>query len=85
MAVMGATSSFDLFLAKKYNALLADGKKEEAISMRQQYIDDSNKKSMASNDAMNTGVLDWIIDSIKDLREHVIKGLKHSIKNQKDK
>lgn len=83
IAVMGATASFDLFMSKQFNQLIAEGKKEEAIALRQKYIDDYNKKAAATNDAFKIGILDWIIPDIKDLREHLIKGLKLAIEKMK--
>ncbi len=75
MAVMGATASFDLFQGPAFNQLLKDGKKAEANKMKKEYIENYNQKASAGNDAMNTGVLDWLIDHVEQLRENLIKGL----------
>lgn len=83
IAVMGATASFDLFMSKQFNQLLDEGKKEEAIQLRQNYIDEYNKKAAATNDAWKIGILDWIIPDIKDLRENLIKGLEVAVEKMK--
>lgn len=75
MAVMGATASFDLFQGAKFNELLKEGKTAEANKLKKEYIENYNDKASAANDAMNTGILDWLIDKVEDLRENLIKGL----------
>lgn len=82
MAVMGANASFDLFMGAKYQKLLEEGKEKEAGELRKNYIDHYNEKSAAANDAFQTGIMDWLMDDIAELREHIIKGLteaKHRI------
>ena len=44
MAVMGAKSSFDLFLGKKYKTLINEGKEDAATSLKDQYQEDFNQK-----------------------------------------
>ncbi|MFN3604957.1 MAG: carboxyl transferase domain-containing protein [Leptonema sp. (in: bacteria)] len=80
MAVMGADSAFDLFYGKKYFDLKKEGKDTEAESLRSNYIEEFNKKSRAENDAYKTGVLDFMIDDISELREALIKS--YSIANE---
>ncbi len=76
MAVMGAKASFDLFMGAKYNELLAQGKEQEAVAMRVKYVEEYNSKAAAYNDAFGTGILDWLIEEIATLREHIIEGMK---------
>lgn len=75
MAVMGASASFDLFLGNKYRELLQEGKEKEAGDLRKTYVDDYNQKAAASNDAFQTGILDWLMDDVSELRENIKKGL----------
>lgn len=73
MAVMGADSAFDLFYGKKYFELKKQGKEEEAESLRSQYIEEFNKKARAENDAFKTGIIDFMIDDVSELRDALIK------------
>ncbi|MDH4200911.1 MAG: hypothetical protein OEV66_11110, partial [Spirochaetia bacterium] len=79
LAVMGATASFDLFQGGKYQELLDAGKKDEANTLKKDYIADYNKKAAAESDANETGVLDWLIDDEKDLRANLIRGLNKAV------
>jgi len=76
MAVLGVTAAFDILYGKKYRQLLDEGKKERADELRggfyRQYLD----KARASRDAVSTGVIDWLIDDIRELRGHIVKGLR---------
>jgi len=80
MAVMGAQASFDLFMGKKYLDLINEGKKDEAVKLKENYIQEFNKKAQASADAYNTGVLDKILTSSDNLREEIIKAFQKSEK-----
>ncbi len=75
LAVMGATTSFDLFLKKKFEALLQNKQKDEALALKKKYIEDFNEKSYAQNDAFGTGCIDWLIKDKKKIREHILCGL----------
>ncbi|GIX40859.1 MAG: hypothetical protein KatS3mg129_0592 [Leptospiraceae bacterium] len=83
LAVMGADSAFDLFYGKKYFELKKEGKDEEAEQLRTNYIKEFNEKSRAENDAFKTQVLDFMIDSIYELREALIKSYHLAIEKQK--
>lgn len=83
MAVMGASASFDLFMGSQYQKLLQDDKEKEAGELRKNYIAEYNKKAAAANDAFGTGILDWLMDDIADLRQHIIKGLAEAKKRTK--
>ena len=63
---------------KRYERLINKGKEKEAQILKDQFFKEYTDKSMAKNDAMNTGLLDWTIPDIKSLRNHIIKGLKLS-------
>jgi len=84
MAVMGASASFDLFQGAKYQELIAAKKNKEASELKANYIAEYNKKAAAENDALSTGVLDWVFDEIKDLRSQLIKGLETAYERVKD-
>jgi len=81
LAVMGATASFDLFEGPKYQELLASGKTDEANQLKKKYIADYNTKAAAENDAMATGILDWLIEDEAQLRKEVIKGMEKAKKD----
>lgn len=75
ISVMGATSSFDLFYGAKYKQLLAEGKKEEAIQLKDNYISEYNRKAAASSDAYKTGIIDHLMKSSEELRDSIISAL----------
>ncbi len=75
IAVMGENSAFDLLGRKKYQKFLNANQPEEAETLRRTFVEQFLEKAKASNDASNTGVLDWTFSDVKDLREHLIKGL----------
>lgn len=76
MSVLGANAAFYLLRKKEYQKLIDECKNTEADELRRKFIDDYTAGSMASRDAMGTGVLDWLIDDIGELRLHLIRGLK---------
>ena len=81
LAVMGSSSAFDLFEGKNYQQLIRQAKTngaklEEAENLRNQFIADFQFKSRADQDALSTGVLDQVIESITDLRPTIIQLLK---------
>lgn len=73
MAVMGGSSAFDLFHGKKYAELQAAGNTAEAEKLRQTFIDDFSQKARAGNDALATGIIDLVIESVTELRATMIK------------
>jgi len=79
MAVMGSSASFDLFFGKKYNQLLSEGKTQEAIQLKEEYVQEYNRKSVASNDAYKTGILDYLIQDTKEIRKYLILGIEKAI------
>jgi acetyl-CoA carboxylase carboxyltransferase component len=75
LAVMGGPAAFDLFHGARYQELIAQGKKEEADRFRNDYLDEFARKGRADQDAMSTGVLDWTVPSVADLRVHVLRAI----------
>jgi hypothetical protein len=72
---MGGPAAFDLFHGARYQELIAKGKKEEADRFRNEYLDGFTRKSRADQDAMSTGVLDWTVPDVADLRAHVVRAM----------
>ena len=76
MAVLGVTAAFDLLNGSKYNQMVAAGEIDKAKEMKESFYNKYLEKAKAKNDALSTGLLDWTIPDIKDLREHLIKAMK---------
>ena len=74
IAVMGETAAFDLLGAKTYQKYLGEGSMEAAESYRKDFVEKFMEKAQATNDAKRSGVIDWTIDDISDLRSHIAKG-----------
>jgi acetyl-CoA carboxylase carboxyltransferase component len=75
LAVMGGPAAFDLFHGARYQELIAQGKKEEADRFRNEYLEGFARKARADQDAMSTGVLDWTVPNVADLRAHVLRAM----------
>jgi acetyl-CoA carboxylase carboxyltransferase component len=75
LAVMGGPASFDLFHGAHYEQLISQGKTEDAHRLRNEYLDEFNRKSRADQDAMRTGVLDWTVPDVADLRSHILRAM----------
>jgi len=75
LAVMGGPAAFDLFHGPRYEELRAQGKKEEADRLRNEFLAEFTRKSRADQDAMRTGVLDWAVPDVGELRAHVIRAM----------
>lgn len=75
LAVMGAQSAFDLFQGARYRSLLEAGQADEAKKLNEEFMSQFLAKSAATNDATATGILDWTIPDVRDLRSHLIRGL----------
>lgn len=78
LAVMGASSAFDLFQGAKIEALKKDGKNEEIESLRREFLDSFRNKSRAVEDAEKSGVMDETFSSLTELRGVLIKGLREA-------
>jgi len=75
MAVIGVTAAFDLLNGAKYNQLIAAGETQKAAEMKDGFYSKYLEKAKAKNDALATGLVDWTIPDIKDLRRHLIEAL----------
>ncbi len=75
MAVIGSTAAFDLLKGSEYSRFLKEGKQDEADVLYRDFISTFMEKSRADNDAFKSGVIDWIIEDITGLRDHLVKGL----------
>jgi len=76
MAVLGANAAFDLLHKKKYQKLIDEGKSAEAENILVKFQNDFTTRARAVNDAKETGVIDWLVEDIGKLRDHLTKGLK---------
>ena len=75
LAVMGSKTSFDLFLGKKYQDLIEEGKDQEASQLKDKYMDNFNIKAYAKNDMYSRGGVDWLIQNKEDLTKHIVCAL----------
>lgn len=75
IAVMGARAAFDLFEGQKLAELHRKGDAAAASDLQQKFFEQYESKARASNDAVRTDLVDWIIPNISELREHLLKGL----------
>jgi acetyl/propionyl-CoA carboxylase alpha subunit/acetyl-CoA carboxylase carboxyltransferase component len=75
MSVLGANAAFDLLRKKEYQKLIDGNKTAEAENLKKSFVDKYTADSLACNDAMGTGVIDWLIDDISELREHLSRGI----------
>jgi acetyl-CoA carboxylase carboxyltransferase component len=75
MAVIGVEAAFDLLFGKKYTRLLDRGETERAEELRKTFAENYIEKARASNDGVESGLVDWTIPSVSDLRGHLLKGL----------
>ncbi|MBN2159545.1 MAG: hypothetical protein JW807_09125 [Spirochaetes bacterium] len=76
MAVIGVDAAFDLLYGKKYARLIDRGETEQAEELRKNFAETYIEKARASRDGVESSLVDWTIPSVKDLREHIIKGLR---------
>jgi hypothetical protein len=84
MAVIGADVAFDLLYGKKFIKLYDEDKKNEADEFRAQFIGHYLEKARGGNDAVKTGLVDWIIPDVSDLRTHLLSGLRLAIERCND-
>ena len=64
-----------MFHGARYQKLVAQGRKDEADRLRNAYLDEFARKSRADQDTMGTGVLDWTVPAVGDLRSHVSRAM----------
>jgi len=75
LAVMGGPAAFDLFHGRRYRELAAVGKGGEAEAMRNEFLDEFNRKALAGADAASTGAVDWTVGGADALRDHIMRAL----------
>jgi acetyl-CoA carboxylase carboxyltransferase component len=75
MAVIGVDAAFDLLFGRKHDRLIEEGKMDRASLMKKEFYDGYMEKARASNDASETGLIDWTVPDASLLRENVHRGL----------
>ncbi|MBP7738394.1 MAG: hypothetical protein KA369_20635 [Spirochaetes bacterium] len=75
MAVIGVDAAFDLLFGKKFNRLMDRGETERAEELRNSFIGSYLDKARASQDGIESSLVDWTIPAVKDLRQNLVKGL----------
>jgi acetyl/propionyl-CoA carboxylase alpha subunit/acetyl-CoA carboxylase carboxyltransferase component len=75
MAVIGVDAAFDLLFGKKYERLKDQGKHDDAEELRREFTDNYLSKARASRDGVSSGLVDWTIPSVGELRAHLVRGL----------
>jgi acetyl-CoA carboxylase carboxyltransferase component len=75
MAVIGVDAAFDLLFGKKYARLMDKGETARAEDLRKSFLDTYIEKARAPQDGIESNLVDWTIPSVKDLREHLVRGL----------
>jgi acetyl/propionyl-CoA carboxylase alpha subunit/acetyl-CoA carboxylase carboxyltransferase component len=75
LGVMGGPAAFDLFHGARYAELTAQGKRRQADKLRNDFLEEFDRKSRADQDALRTGVLDWTVKDPADLRSHVVRAM----------
>lgn len=79
MAVIGVDAAFDLLFGKKYNRLMDKGETERAEDLRKSFLETYLDRARASEDGVESNLVDWTIPSVKDLRSHLVRGLELAI------
>jgi acetyl-CoA carboxylase carboxyltransferase component len=75
MAVIGVDAAFDLLFGKKYSRLMDKGETVRAEDLRKSFVQTYLDKARASQDGVESNLVDWTIPSVKDLRVNLIRGL----------
>ena len=84
MAVIGADAAFELLFGKRYNRLCAGGKLDEAENLHNEFMKEYLNRARASNDAFNTGLVDWLIHDMADLRQHLARAMNRAFQRCRD-
>ncbi|MBN1531582.1 MAG: hypothetical protein JXA20_02870 [Spirochaetes bacterium] len=79
LAVIGVEAAFDLLYGTKYERLINEGRQDEAAALKSEFSSGYLDKARSTNDALRTGLIDWTIPDIRDLRENLIRGLSLAI------
>jgi acetyl/propionyl-CoA carboxylase alpha subunit/acetyl-CoA carboxylase carboxyltransferase component len=80
MAVIGVDAAFDLLYGRKYARLIEKGETERAEDLRARFAATYLDKARASNDGIESSLVDWTVPSVALLRENLIKGLELAIR-----
>ncbi|MBN2080214.1 MAG: hypothetical protein JW838_14690, partial [Spirochaetes bacterium] len=80
MAVIGVNAAFDLLYGKRYARLLEKGEVESAEELKREFSEGYVEKARAENDGVESGLVDWTIPAVAELREHLIRGLDLAVK-----
>ncbi len=75
MAVIGVDAAFDLLFGKKYSRLMDKGEKERAEDLRKSFLETYLDKARASQDGVESNLVDWTIPSVRELRDHLVRGI----------
>ena len=75
IAVMGGQAAYDLFEGRRHADLLAAGDTAGARENHRKFMLEFDQKSRATGDAHNSGLLDWSLDGVGTLREHLWRAL----------
>jgi len=75
MAVIGVDAAFDLLFGKKYGRLMDKGETERAEDLRKSFVATYLDRARASQDGLESNLVDWTIPSVKELRRHLVTGL----------
>ncbi len=76
MAVIGVSAAFDLLYGKRYARLLEKGDVESAEELKREFSESYIEKARAENDGVASGLVDWTIPVVAELRTHLIRGMK---------
>jgi acetyl-CoA carboxylase carboxyltransferase component len=80
MAVIGVDAAFDLLYGRKYARLMEKGETARAEDLRSRFAETYLEKACASNDGIDSSLVDWIVPSAAALRENLIRGLDLAIR-----
>ncbi len=75
LAVIGVEAAFELLFGSKYQRMILEGKREEAASLKREFTEEYLEKARSANDAVQTGLVDWTIPDIRNLRENLVRGM----------
>ena len=75
MAVIGVDAAFDLLYGRKYARLFEKGDTDRAEDLRKRFVESYLEKARASNDGVESQLVDWTLPGVAELRSHLIRGL----------
>nr|HPG49654.1 hypothetical protein [Spirochaetota bacterium] len=65
---------------RKYARLIEKGEMERAEDLRSRFAETYLEKARASNDGIDSSLVDWTVPSAAALRDHLIRGLDLAIR-----